>query len=97
VDDDVRNIFAMTSVLERHQLTVLYAESGAAGLAVLRKNPDIDLVLMDIMMPEMDGYEATRQIWLMPEFQSLPVVALTAKAIVRNASKPAPRTISPSP
>ena len=62
VDDDVRNIFALTSGLERHKLTVFHAESGKAGIEMLKDNPEIDLVLMDIMMPEMDGYETTRAI-----------------------------------
>jgi len=57
VDDDVRNIFALTSFLERYQIQVLYAENGCDGIAVLQNTPDIDTVLMDVMMPELDGYE----------------------------------------
>lgn len=81
VDDDVRNIFAVTSVLERHKMTVLYADNGRKGVEVLEQNPAVQLVLMDIMMPEMDGYEATRAIRAMAKYASLPIIALTAKAM----------------
>ena len=81
VDDDVRNIFAVTSVLERHKMTVLFAENGRKGVEMLEKNPAVQLVLMDVMMPEMDGYEATRAIRNIPRYASLPIVALTAKAM----------------
>ncbi|MCL4851564.1 MAG: response regulator [Bryobacteraceae bacterium] len=87
VDDDVRNLFALTSVLERHKLEVLHAESGPEGLEILKRNRDVDAVLMDIMMPEMDGYETIRQIRQMPEFRGLPVVALTAKAMGGDREK----------
>jgi CheY-like chemotaxis protein len=87
IDDDVRNIFALTSGLERHKLKVLNAESGKAGIELLKNNPDVDVVLMDIMMPEMDGYETTRAIRQMAQFRNLPIIALTAKAMKGDREK----------
>ena len=87
IDDDLRNIFALTSVLEQHELQVFHAENGRAGIEILRKTPDIDAVLMDIMMPEMDGYETTRAIRQIPQFRLLPIVALTAKAMKGDREK----------
>ena len=81
VDDDIRNIFALTSTLERHQMQVLYAESGNDGIAILQNHPDINAVLMDIMMPGMDGYETMRAVRQMSQFALLPMFALTAKAM----------------
>jgi HAMP domain-containing protein/CheY-like chemotaxis protein/signal transduction histidine kinase len=87
VDDDVRNIFALTSMLERYQMHVLYAENGRDGIEVLQNTPDINVVLMDVMMPEMDGYETTRQIRQNNQFKSLPIIALTAKAMQGDREK----------
>jgi HAMP domain-containing protein/signal transduction histidine kinase/CheY-like chemotaxis protein len=81
VDDDVRNVFALTSALELHGLTVLYADNGADGVRLLTEHPEVDVVLMDAMMPDMDGNETTRAIRGIPEFADLPVVFLTAKAM----------------
>ncbi len=87
VDDDVRNIFALTSMLERYQMEVLYAENGTDGIAELQQNPDIDIVLMDIMMPEMDGYETMSAIRQISQFNTLPMIALTAKAMKGDREK----------
>lgn len=87
VDDDVRNIFALTSLLERYQMQILYAENGRDGIAELQQNPDIDIVLMDIMMPEMDGYETMQAIRQVSQFNTLPMIALTAKAMKGDREK----------
>ncbi|MGW1147641.1 response regulator, partial [Streptomyces sp. NPDC002454] len=87
VDDDIRNVFALTSVLEQHGLSVLYAENGREGIEVLEQHDDVRLVLMDIMMPEMDGYATTTAIRRMPQFSGLPIVALTAKAMKGDREK----------
>jgi CheY-like chemotaxis protein len=87
VDDDVRNVFALTSVLESSGMDVLYAENGREGLETLRTDPEVDLVLMDIMMPEMDGYEAIQAIRAEEAFQQLPIISLTAKAMKGDREK----------
>jgi two-component system chemotaxis sensor kinase CheA len=81
VDDDMRNVFSLTTILENCQMVVLFAENGKEGVEKLIENPDIDIILMDIMMPEMDGYEAMRRIREKEMFKSLPIIALTAKAM----------------
>jgi CheY-like chemotaxis protein len=81
VDDDVRNVFALTSALELHGMTVLYADNGADGLRLLAEAPDVKIVLMDTMMPNQDGYQTTQLIRRNPRFANLPVVFLTAKAM----------------
>ena len=81
VDDDVRNVFALTSALELHGMTVLYADNGADGVRLLAEHPDVDIVLMDAMMPAMDGQETTQAIRRNERFAKLPVVFLTAKAM----------------
>ncbi|AWW37235.1 HAMP domain-containing protein [Streptomyces cadmiisoli] len=87
VDDDIRNVFALTSVLEQHGLSVLYAENGREGIEVLEQHEDVAVVLMDIMMPEMDGYATTTAIRRMPQFAGLPIIALTAKAMKGDREK----------
>jgi CheY-like chemotaxis protein len=87
VDDDVRNIFALTSALENVQMEVLYSENGRDALSMLENTPDTDVVLMDVMMPEMDGYETMRAIRKMEQFRSLPIIALTAKAMKGDREK----------
>jgi CheY-like chemotaxis protein/signal transduction histidine kinase len=87
IDDDVRNIFALTSMLERYQMQVTYAENGRDGITTLQTNPDLNLVLMDIMMPEMDGYETMRAIRQLEPFRNLPMIALTAKAMKGDREK----------
>ncbi|HEV2084748.1 MAG TPA: HAMP domain-containing protein [Gemmatimonadales bacterium] len=87
VDDDVRNIFALTTFLERSEMKVIHAESGHDGVARLQDTPDVDVVLMDVMMPEMDGYETMRAIRQMPKFRNLPIIAVTAKAMKGDREK----------
>ena len=81
VDDDVRNIFALTSALESYNMKVVHAENGRKGIDLLKKTPGIEAVLMDIMMPEMNGYEAISAIRAIDQFKDLPIIALTAKAM----------------
>jgi CheY-like chemotaxis protein len=81
VDDDVRNIFALTSLLERHDMEVVSCETGREAIVKVEEDPDFDMVLMDIMMPEMDGYETMRRIRQNPKHRLLPILALTAKAM----------------
>ncbi|MEY9964804.1 HAMP domain-containing protein/signal transduction histidine kinase/CheY-like chemotaxis protein [Streptacidiphilus sp. MAP12-16] len=87
VDDDVRNVFAITQILELQGMRVLHADNGRRGIETLTANPDIRLVLMDVMMPEMDGYAATAVIRGMPQYTDLPVIAVTAKAMPGDREK----------
>ncbi|MEU0058925.1 ATP-binding protein, partial [Streptomyces sp. NPDC006334] len=87
VDDDARNLFALSGILELHGMRVLHAENGREGIETLRNNPDVALVLMDVMMPEMDGYTATAEIRTMPQYAELPIIAVTAKAMPGDREK----------
>ena len=87
VDDDIRNIFALTSLLERQKMQVVHAENGKDGIEMLKKTPGIDGVLMDIMMPEMDGFEAMKAIRGISKFKSVPIIAVTAKAMTGDRQK----------
>jgi HAMP domain-containing protein/signal transduction histidine kinase/CheY-like chemotaxis protein len=87
VDDDVRNIFALTSLLERYQIEVSYSDNGRDAITMLQRSPDIDIVLMDIMMPGMDGFQAIREIRTLSQFERLPIVALTARAMKGDREK----------
>ena len=87
VDDDVRNVFALTGALEQCGMTVLNAESGKEGVEILKSEPDVELVLMDIMMPELDGYDTIRIIRGYQQFRTLPIIALTAKAMKGDREK----------
>jgi CheY-like chemotaxis protein len=87
VDDDIRNIFALTSVLEWRNMVIRSAETGRDAIKILQAEPDVDIVLMDIMMPEMDGIDTMRAIRKLPEFKSLPIIAVTAKAMKGDREK----------
>jgi len=87
VDDDIRNIFAMTSILEGHSMSVISAENGREAISLLHGTPSIDIVLMDIMLPEMDGYETIRAIRGSAGFKNLPIIAVTAKAMKGDREK----------
>jgi CheY-like chemotaxis protein len=87
VDDDVRNVFALTSVLEANGMEVIFAENGRDGIETLEASSGVDLVLMDIMMPEMDGYETMAAIRKLPQFSELPIISLTAKAMKGDREK----------
>jgi CheY-like chemotaxis protein/CHASE3 domain sensor protein/putative methionine-R-sulfoxide reductase with GAF domain len=87
VDDDMRNIYSLTNALEEEGLCCITAENGNAAISILKEQPDTDIILMDVMMPELDGYEATQEIRKMNEFQKLPVIALTAKAMKGDREK----------
>ncbi|MCP3139616.1 HAMP domain-containing protein [Pyxidicoccus xibeiensis] len=87
VDDDMRNIFALTSVLENHGMQVVFAENGRAAIEMLEQHRDVDIVLMDVMMPEMDGYETMRAIRKDLKYASLPIIAVTAKALKDDREK----------
>jgi CheY-like chemotaxis protein len=87
VDDDARNIFALTSLLENHDMQVVSATNGRQAIDILQNTRGLSMVLMDIMMPEMDGYETMREIRSAPDFRTLPILALTAKAMKGDREK----------
>jgi CheY-like chemotaxis protein len=87
VDDDIRNIFALTSVLERHEMRIVSAETGRGAIELLDRHGDVEIVLMDLMMPEMDGFETMRAIRGDARFRTLPIIAVTAKAMKGDREK----------
>ena len=87
VDDDMRNIFALSTVLEEHDMVIVSADNGRDAIRMLQDEPDVDIVLMDIMMPEMDGMETMREIRKIPQLKNLPIVAVTAKAMKGDREK----------
>jgi signal transduction histidine kinase/DNA-binding response OmpR family regulator len=86
-DDDVRNIFSLTKALEKYKVEVVVAMDGKHALQQIKENPDVDVILMDMMMPEMDGYETIKQIRKMPMFTRLPIIAITAKSMIGEREK----------
>ncbi|MGH1560584.1 response regulator [Caulobacter segnis] len=101
IDDDIRNIFSLASALEEYGIELRYAESGRAGLELLDSLPSVDMVPVDILMPDMDGYETMREIRSRARFSDLPVVARHRQGHEgrppEGASRPGPRTTCPSP
>jgi CheY-like chemotaxis protein len=87
VDDDVRNIFALSTILEEHDMAIVAADNGHDAVKIVQTQPDIDIVLMDIMMPEMDGIDTMREIRRIPHLQTLPIIAVTAKAMKGDREK----------
>ena len=87
VDDDARNIFALTSVLEDHNMVIISADNGRDAIRLLQEEEDVDIVLMDIMMPEMDGMQTIREIRKVSRLKNLPIVAVTAKAMKGDREK----------
>ncbi len=87
VDDDARNIFALTSLLENQEMDILSTTNGRSAIEIIQSTPDLSIVLMDIMMPDMDGYETMKEIRRNPEFRTLPILALTAKAMKGDREK----------
>jgi CheY-like chemotaxis protein len=87
VDDDIRNVFALTSALEAHGMKVLHAESGKEGIELLKRSADVDVVLMDVMMPGLDGLDTMRIIRQLDGYQGLPIIAVTAKAMMGDRDK----------
>jgi len=87
IDDDVRNIFSLTSLLERCQMVVTFAENGQDAIDQLKNTADVDAILVDVMMPGMDGYETMREIRQMSRYKNTPIIALTAKAMKGDREK----------
>src|SRR5262249_58704285 len=87
VDDDMRNIFALSTVLEEHDMEIVSADNGRDAIRILQEQPNVDIVLMDIMMPEMDGMETMREIRKIARFKALPIIAVTAKAMKGDREK----------
>jgi CheY-like chemotaxis protein len=87
VDDDIRNIFALTSILDWRNMAIVSAETGRDAIKILQAEPDVDIVLMDIMMPEMDGIDTMRAIRRLSQFNNLPIIAVTAKAMKGDREK----------
>jgi len=83
----MRNIFSLTSALEQHGMDVAFAENGRQGIETLKRTPGIDIMLVDIMMPEMDGYETMQEIRKLPQYRNLPLIAVTAKAMKGDREK----------